>query len=570
MAGKYYLPGIGGQVEMDNDNSKGSPSQASPLLNSYSPRLFGAPPQLTNLNDMRLLSSKDGSEPGPVGDFYLQRILKDAQVANFVIGRAIFTGGMNNFVNVLRMMYQYGKAINNYDILGGESGLGSLDGAVLTELEKQANDISNGREDRTEKDKVTAAEGEVTPEVKDTVNLFSGVLGAVTVPLLHSLSVQQPFYTFESDWFSYINDVKMMINTAVIMLGLQKAVVRLGDNYVKINVNMKSEGTTPSDSNPELGKDPWSNYRFITPIDNIGTVTGFDKQTGDTNQYVSFMIEPTGVNESYTNNVGESQIFSSVIKQGEGIGNEIAFITNASVTKVDDAVLGLADGAISAAQQLVSNLGGGIGKFTASIAGSMAKSFLGDHTIYPQIFQSHTSTQTVQIRMKFKATSGDAYSYLTELLVPMFHVLGMVLPRLSKNNASAYSFPPLVQCNIPGMWGTRLGMVTSVSFNKSGQEASIYGWPTSVDVDLTVTDLTHVLMTSPMNKVSTFMNNHTMFDYIAQCAGVDKYRVNASMRLITRLALAQSAISDFPANLGSAILNDMTTWANRMNGTYRI
>jgi hypothetical protein len=122
------------------------------------------------------------------------------------------------------------------------------------------------------------------------------------------------------------------------------------------------------------------------------------------------------------------------------------------------------------------------------------------------------------------------------------------------------------------MWGTRLGMVTSlnVSKNSQGTEMSIHGHPTVVEVDITVTDLQNVLMTSPMNRVSTFLNNHTMFDYIAQCAGVDKYRVNGAMRLITRLALAESAISDFPANIGNAILNDVTTWANRMTGANSI
>ena len=56
---KYILPGIGGQL-----NAKGeSPEQTSPLLRYYSPRLFGAPPQLTNQCDMRIMSS-DGVNPG--------------------------------------------------------------------------------------------------------------------------------------------------------------------------------------------------------------------------------------------------------------------------------------------------------------------------------------------------------------------------------------------------------------------------------------------------------------------------------------------------------------------------
>ena len=43
----YLIPGISGTT---SDNVP-SVAQAAPLLNCYSPRLFGSPPQLTPLND---------------------------------------------------------------------------------------------------------------------------------------------------------------------------------------------------------------------------------------------------------------------------------------------------------------------------------------------------------------------------------------------------------------------------------------------------------------------------------------------------------------------------------------
>ena len=108
----YVLPGAGGQVSNDGD-----PSQTAPLLHYYSPRLFGAPPQLTNQCDMRILSS-DGTNPGPVGDFYLTKILQDANIANFVVGRARFIGGMSSTANIIREAYYYGKALSKYNIYG--------------------------------------------------------------------------------------------------------------------------------------------------------------------------------------------------------------------------------------------------------------------------------------------------------------------------------------------------------------------------------------------------------------------------------------------------------------------
>lgn len=575
---KYYLPGIGGQIENLGD----SPYQSSPLLNTYSPRLFGSPPQLTHLNDMRLMSAIPGENAvGPVGDFYLTNILRDAQIANFVVGKALFTGGMSSMANVIRVAAQYGYALSKYDVLdssGNPASGSSTAQSILQEANLDTYRRAMDEDDGTTKTATAASLGLLNVDSETTVvdinsmgnarsilenvsnALASG--GKLLAPMLTSLSVQQPFYTFESDWYTYINNVKMMINTAVIMLGLQKACVRIGDNYYPIGMNVN---VTPDN-------DVWSNYRFITPNKGLGDVTGIDIQSGDTTQYVSFMVEPTSVSESYDNEIGESQLYSAVIDSGSGIGNEIAFITNSSGNRLDDAVVRLAGDSISAANRVLTSLTAGAGRFTAAIAGSMARSFIGDHTIYPKIFQRHESTSSMDIKIKLRASGGDPYSFLTEIWVPISFILGMVLPKLSKNNSAAYSFPPLIQCNIPGMWGTRLGMVKSVSFTKNpdGKHVSVHGYPLSVDVSIQVVDLQNVLPTSPMNEVSTFLNNNTMFDYIAQCTGVDKYRVNGSMRLVTKMALAASAVGNTFHNISDAVLNDFTSIANRLTGTYRM
>ena len=216
----------------------------------------------------------------------------------------------------------------------------------------------------------------------------------------------------------------------------------------------------------------------------------------------------------------------------------------------------------------MSSLGGGIGRFTAAIVGGFTKSFTGDHTIYPQIFQSSSSQQTVSFTTHLVSDSGDPYSYLINILVPLFYLMGMALPRLSKNNAAAYAYPPIIQANVPGLWGTRLGMITSLSVTKNpnSTDVSVNGYPLAVDVQITVTDLQHVLMTSPMSEISTFLNNNTMFDYIAQMCGCDKYRVNPAVRLVTKLALTSSALNHTFDNLGDSILAGANTWLNRKFG----
>jgi len=575
----YILPGVGAQT---NNKDFVSAEQASPLLNLYSPRLFGAPPQLTHACDMRLISS-NGTNPGPVGDFYLTKILREAQVANFVVGKARFMGGVSSLTNLIYEAYYYGAALSKYDIFDSDgNNVSSNNQNIANEIHSMANKDTFEKslsEDVTETgdgilrlgkslsyltseidDDMTVADITKYSEATTIGDKLSGALGGlagISAAFLTSMSVNKNFYEFESNWHSYINNVKMMINTAVIMLGLQRACVRVGDYYYPIGMDAKVNKES----------DVWANYRYITPVSNLGTVTALDTANGDNSQYVSFMVDANGLSESYTNEVGASQIYSNVISKGNEVGSEIAFIASASSGMINDKMIDLATESRVAAEEVLTTLQSGEGKFTAAIASAMSRSFTGDHTIYPDIFKSHSSTQSLTLTVHLVASGGDPYSYLTDELVPLFFILGMALPQMSKNSAGAYTYPPVIQCHIPGIWGTRLGMVTSVTVNKNpqGKDLSVHGYPLSMDISITVADLQHALGTSPMDQPSVMLNNKPMFDYIAQLSGVDKYRVNGSMRTITRLALAASAVNpkNMMYNIGSTLLSDMASLVNK-------
>lgn len=563
----YVLPGSGEQIKLNESD----PRQQMPLLRYYSPRLFGAPPQLTNQCDMRIRSSY-GQHPGAVGDYYLSKVLQDAQLAYFAVGRARFIGGFSSLFNFLHQIYWYGSALKKYNIFGED------DQSLINGNREQYADLvseeayKSAYGTRDDEEVYTIKEGNSTvldmektdgiSKLRAITETFGKVGTGLYSAMKTSLSVQQPFYTYEADWTSYINNVKMMINTAVIMLGLQNACVREGDYYYPVNMKVQFDKT---DSN-----DVWANYRFITLSSSKGAGDALEANTdtGETTQYVTYMIDPSSVSESISNTIGQSQIYSSVINSGSSVGSEIAFITNSTAGSTSDKVINLSKESKAAAEDILENLSSGNGRFTAAIASSMARSFTGDHTIYPEVFQGHSATSSMSMTVHLTSDAGDPYSYLINILVPTFFILGMALPQMSKDNASAYSYPPIVQCNIPGMWGTRLGMIESVTFNKNpnGKDVSINGYPLQVDVTISVKDLQHVLVTSPMNEPSMFLNNQTMFDYIAQLAGVDRYKSNGAMRTIARLALAASALNtnNLLNNVGDTILSDWHSWTNRV------
>lgn len=636
---EFFLPGLG-------QADKESFEQNNPIEPNYSPRLFGSPPQLTNLCDMRIDSSIDRTREGATGDWYRNNVLKPAQIANFFVGRALFTGGYNSIANMIRQFKTYQMALDRYSIFdtsgnathpaGAPSDIstGDMDSLYEKSLAAEKTPVeASSTEEPEEATETTSDSGEVTAtgtgaaQLQQIGNLvsgegladyteetgvgssnhisyidqteisarygdggdygnyasnfaldltelswgaiessaeafsknFDGQIAGLGVPLLHSLSINQPFYTFEADWYTYINNVKMMINSAIVMLGLQSARVRIGETLYPIGMHVRYESGAD---------DVWTNYRYITSdMDGAGVdvATNIDNMAGETNQYVSFMIDTVSESESYSNQTTESQLYSSVMNSGSAIGAEIAFITNSSANVIDDQVVHLAGSAVNAAEQVMQALTFGAGKFTGAIFSGMARTYLGDHTIYPKIFQQSSATTGMTISIKLRASRGDPYTYFTEVLVPLFHILGMTLPKMSENSAGAYQYPPIIQCQIPGIWGTRLGIIQSVSVQKNPDQTglSVNGYPLSVNVSITIEDLCHVMVNTPMDKPAYFLNNQTMFDYIAQCTGVDKYRTNSSARIVTRIALAASYNNNWFYNMGNAMVNDFTTAVNR-------
>lgn len=617
-------------VEKAKEQQKARVEQSAPLLNTYSPRLYGAPPQLTSLCDMRIRSS-DGVNPGPVGDFYLEKVLQPAMVANIVVGRALFTGGHVPWYQVLVKAIQYAEALKRYDIFdrGDNKVISPRDGGVADKIIKYAtskdvydaafeeqnssdfsvidaetagiDDVSgetvvvnmydtgnakalmsyfdaifaSANPDEVDvsiiEDETTEDEDGNNPKKKGFltriweaatgVNTGGGFSGLSTI-MLSSLSVQQPFYTFESDWYTYANNLKMMMNTATIMLGLQQACVRIGDAFYPIGMDVSLRKDT----------DIWSMYRYITASSGLGVVTALDTMNGDTTQYLSYMIEPNSITETYTNNTEKSKLYSSVLAMGDDTGSEIAFLTNSSPNVLDDAVINMMKEVTNFASGVLSNLTFGVGRFTAAVASGASRSFVGDHTVYPEIFKSHESHQEFSISVTYTARDGSPYSQLTDILLPLFSNLCLSLPQLSNNTAAAYTFPPLVQINVPGLFGSRLAILQTLTVvkNPGNEPTCVNGYPSAIKVTMVFKDLEHKLYTSPMNKRSVMLNNNSMYDYIAQCAGVDRYRINSAARLVTKLALSASSVRNTFYDLGSAGLNDVITTVNRITGLSRV
>lgn len=527
--------------------------QEEVVLQAYSPRLFGAPQQLTNACDIRVMTAK-GNVPGAVGDMYLQKILKDAQIANFVVGKALFTGGNAKFGDAIRTVAQYTTAIKAYNASSAAESITATSASSITKATvNNAMNVDAGMIGPSPLE--IPSSDDVMYEVEDEVKSgLHGLPEGIAAALLSSFAAGQPWYTFEADWDTYIQRVKTMIKTASVMLGLDNAWVKVGPtnkDYLKAG-------------DPET----WNRYRFITVSDGGDhTYNEIASMSGKTNQYISFMIEPNNGQEQYTNSYDSSK-FENIVSSGNDIGNELAFMTNSTAGTFDDKVIDLIKSSENIVGSIMSNMAGTVGRFSAAILGGLSRSFLGEHTVIPRVHSRSEATSSFSISINLNASGGDPYSYFIDILVPLFYLLGMALPNQAKNNGAAYTYPPLIQLSVPGMYGVRLGAIESMTVQK--KNISTRGYPLSVSVSLSIADLYHALYASPIDVPASFLNNHTLFDYIAQSCGVDKYRPNGTIRILSKVALIDNFGNHLGKYVGDAIMSDLTGLVNKITGIYRM
>ena len=128
------------------------------------------------------------------------------------------------------------------------------------------------------------------------------------------------------------------------------------------------------------------------------------------------------------------------------------------------------------------------------------------------------------------------------------HLLAYALPRQSTSNT--YGAPFLVKIFYPGVYNCNLGIVTSVSFNKtvSSESWTTDGLPNEVDCSLQIQDLYSDLAMSPSTDPTLFVNNGSMIDYLATVSGLSLIEPQISKKVGMYVTAFKNAVTDIPSN----------------------
>jgi len=237
---------------------------------------------------------------------------------------------------------------------------------------------------------------------------------------------------------------------------------------------------------------------------------------------VEFMVDPIQFTETLSNTTQPSFIESAIEGIQQGVGTEIAWITNsnADVGIIDNLTSFLGDGMASVSESISKLVSPVTGGWTHNLFSGAIASLKGQKMIYPKIYQKSDSAMNYHFSVTLTTPYGDPYNYYMNIIVPLMHLIALAAPRMV--SANTMSSPFLVQAYIPGMCTCQLGIIQNMTITKnpSTKHVSVNGYPLTVKVEFDIEELYNAMSISPANDPVSFLYNETLNDYLCNLAGL--------------------------------------------------
>lgn len=406
--------------------------------------------------------------------------------------------------------------------------------------------------------------------------------------LLGDTDAEVRYYDFEQRYTEYINYVNIMCRTAATFLELTEEIDGTplesydwknyrwnGQSYKSVAGKMFQAAGNASASVinglvnkvKDFGADAvnavtnvvntvtGSNYEFLYTTSNA---TEEEEKLTDSilqsSNFIQFYIDPdTGTSESGNNSTSESKI-KGMLDSGSDMLKEIAFITNSGGVDAAQDFSNFAGSSLNAlADQITA--GGGVSTFLKrflDLGGNIVK---GENIIMPDIYNSSSYEKSYSIIVHLKAPYGNRFSYYMDVLVPMFHLLALAIPK--QTSANSYGSPFLIKAYCEGVFTCNLGIVSSISISKnvSPESWTNDGFPSEVDVTLNITDLYSDLTMSPAKAPLMFLSNSSLIEYLATTCGLSLIQPQLNMRLNYTINAVKNAFGDIDQNIISEVSN---------------
>ena len=255
------------------------------------------------------------------------------------------------------------------------------------------------------------------------------------------------------------------------------------------------------------------------------------KSIGDFGDFgaIPFYVDTdSSVSESFGNSTTQSML-SSTVNSISDMGRELNFLLGYGASATGIEAFNDADVAsnIENVQNTISKLLGS-GNFLSNLANHLTTVASGGKLIFPEIWNDSNFSRSYNCEFKFISPDPSKLSVYLNVLVPLFHLLGLVAPQSADMNPNGYSNPFLVRAIYKGFFNIDMGIITDMSVTRGAEcQWTPEGIPTSITVSISIKDLYSAMsITGTDNKNFRYdtLNNTALMDYIANLCGINIYR----------------------------------------------
>jgi hypothetical protein len=291
----------------------------------------------------------------------------------------------------------------------------------------------------------------------------------------------------------------------------------------------------------------------------------FVRNFGAQNVLPFFLDAETQISEDFSNDTSES-IISSFENKFSSAAREIQYIMGSKDS----------GGLVSAMTDIVGNLGSSIGEavggltdafvgktLLSDISNQLSTIVSGGRIIFPEIWSGSSYNKNYSISLKLRSPDPDPVSIYMNIYMPIVLLISMTAPRQLNMSQNAYESPFMVRATYKSIFTCDLGLITSLSINKGGEDKwNVMGQPVVADVQLNIKDMYSDAM--PISKYWGLLKNTAQMDYLAMCAGVDLNLYEPDRLLNLASIIIDNGLTDFLDNKWAQVKR----WANQKSAQF--
>ena len=253
---------------------------------------------------------------------------------------------------------------------------------------------------------------------------------------------------------------------------------------------------------------------------------GLDRFLGPYAGAIAFYADAgTTVDDSFSNTTTQSQL-SSALNSLSDTGREMNFLIGNVGSEA-----GLKLDKLTGAEDLQNNMENvrktvddilGSGNIMSNILNKAQTILAGGRMVFPEIWADSSFSRSYSCKMRLVSPCGSKLSVFLNILVPIYHLLALCLPRQSIGQS--YYSPFLIRAYYKGLFNIDMGIMTGLSITKGAEgEWTPDGIPTVAEVNFEIKDMYDGMFMSRAtdSRDMNIMSNITELDYIANSCGVN-------------------------------------------------